>query len=266
MTQFLLIPFAISRDDMFPVNGPLWSLLLEIFENFLHILTFCRLSTGRLALITAVSGALLLLAAVEYKSLSIGWSVATLPGGIARLVFGYSMGLLLYRLHAAHRIPKLSLPGWLCLLALPLALYAPIGKVAHINDALRDAGTVLVFFPVLLVLSFHTTFSRIEGAIASCLALVSYPLYSLHKPLKSLTLQYVIPHTHGAAQHLVVWMTYMTFTVILAYLVGKYAEVPLQSLLRIALSGSKKSRDKQAEDTRHSHEDGPVSGEIRRAT
>ena len=94
--NLLLIPTPFD-DEVFPLNGPAWSIFLELFANLAHVLVLSRLSTRTLAWWTA-----LLLVPVTWMALDRGLAVGARPDtmllGIPRVLLPYSIGVLIWRL------------------------------------------------------------------------------------------------------------------------------------------------------------------------
>lgn len=97
-------PEVRGNGEMYPLNGPTWSLFFEYIGNLLYALFLRRLPTRWLAGFVALTGIGLAAYAVGngsgYGHLGVGWTLAgnNLPGGLLRLSFAFPMGLLLSRL------------------------------------------------------------------------------------------------------------------------------------------------------------------------
>ena len=65
-----------GNGEMFPLNGPTWSLFFEYIGNILYALLLRRLPTKWLAVLAAVSGSFLAYIAVGDGYLGVGWSMA----------------------------------------------------------------------------------------------------------------------------------------------------------------------------------------------
>ena len=85
--------------EIFPLNGPTWSLFFEYIANLLYVLAIRKLSTRWLAmLVFAIGGALFGYAITnEYGNLGAGWTFANYGfwGGLLRVMFAFPAGLLL---------------------------------------------------------------------------------------------------------------------------------------------------------------------------
>ena len=114
-----------GNGEMFPLNGPSWSLFFEYVGNILYAFVLRRLSTRALTAVVAASGIGLAAYAVGnlsgYGHLGVGWSLLdhNLLGGMLRLGFSFSAGLLLSR-----RFRPATIRGafWICSATVALLL------------------------------------------------------------------------------------------------------------------------------------------------
>src|SRR5574344_1168063 len=92
-----------GNGEMFPLNGPCWSLFFEYIGNILYALFIRRLSTRYLAMLVVLLGAGLAYFTIAdvsgYGSLGVGWTLDEMNflGGSLRMLFPFSMGMLLSR-------------------------------------------------------------------------------------------------------------------------------------------------------------------------
>jgi peptidoglycan/LPS O-acetylase OafA/YrhL len=180
----LFIPFPVTL-DVFPLNGPQWSLLWELVANGLYALTARWLTLPCLVLLT-------LAGAVGHAVLTFGFGTGSIGafgqdwyGGGPRVVFGFFSGVLLWRLTARGHLDRLpaGVPiGWLIggvLLTLTLTL--PVPESAR---ALHDLAVVLLVYPLVVLLATRARpAAGLWRAGLDRLAGLSYALYALHMPL-----------------------------------------------------------------------------------
>lgn len=178
-----------GNNEMFPLNGPNWSLFFEYIGNVLYALVLHRLPTRSLRWVVGVSGVALALFAVGNGSgsghLGVGWSMVeyNLPGGLLRLMFSYSAGLLLAR---EFRPRKIRGAFWICSAVLVLAAVVPHvgGRDQLWMNGLYDSVCVLFLFPAVVCAGASGRVSdRTTAGICRFLGDVSYPLYVVHYPL-----------------------------------------------------------------------------------
>jgi peptidoglycan/LPS O-acetylase OafA/YrhL len=175
----LFIPFPLTL-DVFPLNGPQWSLLWELVANLVYALIAPWLTLRRLVLLTlagAVGHAILTL---QFGTGSLGSFGSDWYGGGPRVVFGFFAGVLLARLaeQGQLRIPVLP-AGVLVVLAL-LALTAPVPQAWR---AAYDLFIALALFPLIVGSAAGTVASPRLQPLFDGLAGISYALYVLHIPL-----------------------------------------------------------------------------------
>lgn len=188
----LLIPASTATEvrglgEMFPLNGPSWSLFFEYIGNILYALFIRKFSTKVLALLVFVTGCCLAAFAIlgPLGDICVGYSLtgAEFMGGSFRLLFSFSAGLLLSRIFK----PAKNIKGtfWICSFAIVVLLAVPrIGGAEHLwMNGIYDTLCCVVFFPLLVYLgaSGQTTD---KYTIHTCRFLgdISYPLYMVHYP------------------------------------------------------------------------------------
>ena len=181
-------PEVRGNGEMYPLNGPTWSLFFEYIGNLLYALFLRRLPTRWLAGFVALTGIGLAAYAVGngsgYGHLGVGWTLAgnNLPGGLLRLSFAFPMGLLLSRLF---RPVAVRGAFWICSLAVVALLSVPyVGDgTAPWMNGLYDAACVLVLFPLLVWLGASGRASdRGTAGLCKFLGDISYPVYVIHYP------------------------------------------------------------------------------------
>lgn len=181
-------PEVRGNGEMYPLNGPTWSLFFEYIGNLLYALFLRRLPTRWLAGFVALTGIGLAAYAVGngsgYGHLGVGWTLAgnNLPGGLLRLSFAFPMGLLLSRLF---RPVAVRGAFWICSLAVVALLCVPyVGDgTAPWMNGLYDAACVLVLFPLLVWLGASGRASdRTTARTCKFLGDISYPVYVIHYP------------------------------------------------------------------------------------
>lgn len=230
-----------GNGEMYPLNGPGWSLFFEYLGNLLYMLLLRRLPTRWLTLLVALTGAALATFAIGdlsgYGHLGVGWTLAgsNFPGGMLRLLFAFPAGLLL-----ARRFRPVRIRGafWLCSLLLAVLLAMPYvgSEQNHLFNGLYDTLSTLLLFPLLLWLgaSGHAT-DAATARICGFLGDISYPLYMVHYPSMYLFYAWVWNHGYTFSEVWPVAAALFAGNILLAWFVLKIYDEPLRRLLTARL-------------------------------
>lgn len=120
--------------EMYPLNGPAWSLFFEYIGNVLYALFIRRLSTRALAVLVAAAGCGLAAFSVwgPLGDICVGFSLTgeNIVGGSLRLLFAFPAGLLLSRVFRPVRVRGAFWIGSLAVVA--LASVPRIGGSEHL--------------------------------------------------------------------------------------------------------------------------------------
>ena len=226
-----------GNGEMYPLNGPGWSLFFEYLGNLLYMLLLRRLPTRWLTLLVALTGAALAAFAIGnlsgYGPLGVGRTLAGshFPGGMLRLLFAFPAGLLL-----ARRFRPVRIRGafWLCSLSLAVLLAMPYvgSEQNHLFNGLYDTLSTLLLFPLLLWLgaSGHAT-DAATARICGFLGDISYPLYMVHYPSMYLFYAWVWNHGYTFSEVWPVAAALFAGNILLAWFVLKIYDEPLRRLL-----------------------------------
>ena len=174
------LPLLSAHGVVFPLNVPAWSLFYEFVVNAAFGFTNRRMDRRALIAIIGISGTMLavLLAVVGHMQFT-GQMPKFLLASI-RTVFGFYVGVLLFRMWRQGRLPAWRIHPAFLLVALVLLLAAPAAK---------PVGPVLTFlvvfvsFPLLLTVGLANEPSGLLARFMSWLGLLSFPLYAVHYPV-----------------------------------------------------------------------------------
>lgn len=228
-----------GNGEMFPLNGPCWSLFFEYVGNILYALFIHRLSTRVLAGLTAVLGIALcwftMSDASGYGSLGVGWTIDMVNalGGMLRMLFPFSMGMLLSRCFKPWKVRGAF---WICTFALIVLFHVPFipssGNICW-NGAFESACIIFVFPLLVWLAASGTTTDRCSTRLCAFLGDISFPLYIVHYPVMYLfydwlirTQQYTLAETWPLA------VTVFVGNVALAYVSLKFYDVPVRRWLK----------------------------------
>lgn len=172
--SLLLVPHFGGLGPLYPNNVALWSLALELVVNLAYGLVATRIGWRGLTCIAAVSGAVLIRGAFEYQYGGIGPFWNSFGYGVARTVFFFTLGVVMYRLHTRFAVRRRETRlAWL----LPLALVLLLTQMpANRNEWILTAAFVLL--PAILWLG--TIWEASGNRLFAEMGGLSYPLYCIH--------------------------------------------------------------------------------------
>ena len=183
------VPYEVrGNGEMFPLNGPGWSLFFEYIGNICYALFMRRMSTKVLAFFTLLLGlahAWFFIGDVSgYDMIGVGWTIDTVNfwGGFIRMLFPFSVGMLLARTFKPRKVKGAF---WICTIAL-VALFAvpyiPSENGISLNS-LYEFVCIALIFPVLVWLGACGSAKGITNKANRFLGDLSYPLYIVHYPI-----------------------------------------------------------------------------------
>lgn len=221
--------------EMYPLNGPSWSLFFEYIGNLLYALFIRKLSTRSLA-------ALVILAGCGLASFSFwgpngdicsGFAMTGTEwtGGSLRLLYSFSAGLLLFRLFKPFNIKG---SFWLCGISLAILLAMPRlgGEDAFWMNSLYETVCFAVFFPLILLFGASGKITDpYTDKICRFLGRISYPLYMVHYPFIYLYYAWVKNGDLSFSESLPGALAVVIGSILLAWLCLKFYDEPVRSFL-----------------------------------
>ncbi len=165
--------------QLFPYLAVAWSLFLELAANAVYALTWRQWTLRNIALMCALGALLLIGAAFATGHTDLGWAWRNLPGGVARILYGFPMGVLIWRLRRAGRL-RLRSNAVLCALATLFLLYA------HPSGALAlpwEVFSILVLAPAIAAFAVCAEPPGPLAKTSRALGAASYGVYLVHWPL-----------------------------------------------------------------------------------
>ena len=162
-----------------PLNGPAWSLLFEYWVNLAWAPVARRASTGLYAAILLLAGLGFVAGAVIKGDAGLGMTWATIPGGVARTVFSFTAGVMIFRhrrgAHGRQTVGSVALLGAL----LALMFVDPSSEMRLLYDLIF----ALVLSPLAVFLASTMEPPPAFRQLFALLGDLSFPLYAIHLPL-----------------------------------------------------------------------------------
>jgi peptidoglycan/LPS O-acetylase OafA/YrhL len=218
-------------NQIFPLNIPCWSLFLEILVNLLFVISWAVLTSRRLIVLCLLTGGIVAAATLQAGNVDQGSTVSSFAVGLARTVFGFSVGVLIAR-HAPHGYRGESNSKVLAILA--VVGIAIVGWPDGELRAVWDLICVLVVFP--LVVFCGTLFDpgpRLRR-VATFLGLTSYAVYVLHSPFASLLNsagRFLAENERGGVGAPWLGVTVLAVLLIGCWLVDRFFDMPARRML-----------------------------------
>lgn len=178
----LLLPVIGQGALVFPFNVASWSLFYEFVLNAGMGVVSRALRARAMAAVILASGALLFLMAWAKGDLRLTGQMPYFTWAVVRAVFGFCVGVALYRLWRARRLPRLPLPPALILLLVLACLAAP---GAGLGGRLLAPAMVTLVFPVIVAAAVQNEPSGPVAQVMAQAGILSFPLYAIHDPLLS---------------------------------------------------------------------------------
>lgn len=229
-----------GNGEMFPLNGPSWSLFFEYIGNIIYALIIRRLPNKALAVLCAVLGIALGVFTVTDPTgsgcLSVGWTLDNMNflGGLLRMLFPFTAGMLIAR---TFKPIKIKGAFWICsiiLIAIFAIPYIPSADTSRIslNGVFEIACIILVFPALLWIAASDNSASTRKGQLYRVLGDLSYPLYITHYPVMYLFYSWMIQSgRYTAASTWAQSILVYAVCVILATVCLKFYDAPLRSRL-----------------------------------
>ena len=228
-----------GNGEMYPLNGPSWSLFFEYIGNILYALIIRRLSTKWLIITTTVIGILFSIFAATnisgYGSIGVGWTLDSINffGGLLRMLFPFTIGMILQRINAPGIIKK-SLTNKQAFCICTIALFA-IFSVPFLGaeetfslNGIYEILCVALLFPIIIT----TAAASNNGNTGKWLGEISYPIYIIHYPTMYLFYQWLIENQLYTIQQ--TWPAVIVLfgtNLLLAFLCVRLYDIPVRKWL-----------------------------------
>ena len=232
------VPYEVrGNGEMFPLNGPAWSLFFEYIGNILYALIIRRLSTKMLAILTVIMGCLHAWFFVGnisgYDMVGVGWTIDEVNfwGGLVRMLFPFTMGMLLARTFKPRKIKGAF---WICsimLIALFSVPYIPSEGNISINS-LYEVVCIATIFPFIVWVGACGISSGKTAKINRQLGDISYPLYIVHYPIMYIFYAWLIEKKYYTLQDCwEVALLVVVSSILLAFICLKLYDEPVRRWL-----------------------------------
>lgn len=243
--------------EMFPLNGPSWSLFFEYIGNILYALFIRKLSNKMLTVLVGATGILWIwFVAFDisgYDMIGIGWTldVVNFFGGLLRMMFPFTLGMLMARLFSQRTTDNRRQSFftnnifWIATIVLFALFSVPyisgedvtsrVPALANISlNGIYELFCIMVVFPLIVWIAAlsDSAQSKFTLRISKFLGDLSYPLYIVHYPVMYLFYAWLIKNqyfTLGETWQMVILV--LTVCIVLAYACLKLYDEPIRKKL-----------------------------------
>jgi peptidoglycan/LPS O-acetylase OafA/YrhL len=173
-----------SNHNVFPLNGPAWSLFFELFANLIFWLAIRFRWANRWALLLFTTTCFIVLSLSAGPLSDVGAFTQSFLSGFARVGFSFGMGFLTFRVYKSGRSFLLSgkfAPGAAgAVIALLGGMLLTRGRI--VEQHTTQLLLIAVVSPLVVYLGSLVKVPAAAGPICSFFGDFSYPVYILHQP------------------------------------------------------------------------------------
>jgi peptidoglycan/LPS O-acetylase OafA/YrhL len=176
---FLPSPWLVleGEGDAWAINTPLWSLTAEMFANLAFGFGLWKLSTRGLSVLALVGAVAFAYFAVQLGDTNVGGEWANLHVGLARVVYPFCAGMILWHVTRNHR-QRAQIPAFWVLTLMLVVILAP--NMGRFNVAY---GLLVIWVAVPLLVFLGAFRSKMSNRFVLMLGEISYPVYLVHYPI-----------------------------------------------------------------------------------
>ena len=235
-----LIPVPGSLDirgwgEMYPLNGPAWSLFFEYIANIVYAIFLRKASNTIVWILTIIAAFFLIHLAVTSSHGDIigGWSLdpAQLRIGFTRLAFPFLAGILLRRLTKPGNMGSTFVLSSV-LIAIVLAFPRVGGSENLWMNGIYDSLMIIIMFPVIVYIGASGTVKgKTMQKVCTFLGDISYPIYITHFPILYVYYSYVVKNKIALENSFSAAAIVFVLSIAVAYVSLKFYDAPFRNYL-----------------------------------
>lgn len=241
LANMLMLPAMPAMDirgytEIFPLNGPAWSLFFEYIANIVYALVLRPLSNRWLMLVVGVLALLFgyeILVHSPWKYIGAGWSFADggFWGGLIRVGVSFSVGLLMSRYFKPIKFRWGFELGAILLIVL-LSMPRIGGEEAMWLNGIYELICCMLIFPLIVFLgAANSSIASGRSRLMRFLGDLSYPLYIIHYPFIYLYIAWVKTEELTFVASLPGALALFFGSILLAYVSNRVYDLPVRRWL-----------------------------------
>ena len=232
-----------GNGEMYPLNGPSWSLFFEYIGNILYALFIRKLTNKGLSFLVVITGLLwtgfVVFDISKYDMIGIGWTLDAVNffGGLLRMLFPFTLGMLMSRNFNAKSQKPTAKSFWLSAVVMFVLFSMPyITKTGSVSlNGIYELSCIILVFPAIIWFGASgKPTGKFSMKACKFLGDISYPLYIVHYPVMYLFYSWLIDnelYTLGETWHIVLLV--MATNIALAYICLKLYDEPVRRTLKL---------------------------------
>ncbi|UII32852.1 acyltransferase [Fulvivirga ulvae] len=236
-----LIPVGKGLDirgwnEMFPLNGPAWTLFFEEIANISYALILRRLSNKMMSILVLIAMGITVQYALTNPHGDIigGWAIddpAQLKIGFTRLAFPFLAGILLARTVKVSKL-KNSFLYTSILLITCLSVPRIGGHENFWQNGLYECFCLIVVFPFIVWMGASGEVTGKIAKLSKFLGDISYPIYITHFPIVYIYMAWVSNNNYTLEESWPFAILTMIISIIVAFVAMKLYDMPIRSWLK----------------------------------
>lgn len=227
LLSFTLLPTPDVRGwgETHSLVGPSWSLFQEYIANIIYALFARKMTKTALWILVILSGVALTAVAVHRGNVATGWGYETFGIAVARMMFPFFGGLLLFRTGHLIRLP------WaftICSLLLIGLFFMPYSKY----NGWYESACIIIGFPIIVAIGAG---GQVKGAVkkvSDFFGDISYPIYITHYPIIYIYTAWIFKEKPAAQQFVPVAIGSFFLMLLIAYASLKLYDLPVRKWLK----------------------------------
>lgn len=218
--------------EIFMLNPPGWSLFFEMFVSIIFVF-LAKLEDRTLNYFCGISFTFLIaigFATMKMKgdfgfTAEMGWGRENIWGGFPRVLFGFTLGMILLRENTIRNYIAHHLRNYFGIISLYFILIVSLSLPFNFHGIY---SLIFLVFAAPVMISLGADLqekSIILQKITDFLGRISYPLYCVHFPVGRIVYYYSVQFKINA------WVTFgfaIFASTFMAWLLGEYLDVPLR--------------------------------------